>query len=784
MKKRILNWGLLIAVLVLSSIIAYSSCEKGICLVVAPKKEAIGTPARITVSNTRKDPIQVTITVQRPSGGSDTVIQDGRIEAGSSRDYKYENTSEAGKYTVKLVSGTTTLTEAFEREKKPLPDLIVTALWAEQRARCSWDATVWALVKNVGDAVARGVVVAFYIDGTRLSTPSSFDLEPGKERTISTAWNIPPRSSPWSGSYTLYAKVDPDNTIPESNEANNDLRKDVGVEVQRECARWDQRCVQWERRCVQTECARWERRCVRYGQRGECLQWQDVCVEWRCVRWEDVCVKWENVCVEWRDCPYLRSSRLLTGQAARQPWSGWWWPLKDSLNPNMYDKGGPLDKYDQYVLATRGYNPGARAWEEKAQGSTLLSFILVVEDPDGHRGIVKLGKHGRPIDAETKEALTFLKALLTKSVPLEKVEEEIRILEEKLYLGGLWWDGFQGDIPSLRDLIAHSWKIQKEAQEELGEAPAWMGLCDGWAAAAMMEEEPTQPRTLYGIDFSVADLKGLLTKVWQQAYFEAWEPTPKNLHEKLQEVITERGLPLLMDLAPGREVSTYPAYHYEIRKLKEEGPTATFEAEVWFAGFASPDFIGTTYFTRTFRYRLTFDDHWNVIEGSWVDSAAAPDGLIWVPVAARPGNPRVDPAIVREINAKLVVTLYWDKKVDLDLRVIGPQGEISRLRPKVGTGRLDRNVTTGGPRSSESIFWPQGEPLGKTYTVQVEYTGSGEESGPVNFTVRVVIGQQACERQGTLKAVGESYSFTFSPALPTSQCHLEEAVQIEESSNK
>jgi hypothetical protein len=39
----------------------------------------------------------------------------------------------------------------------------------------------------------------------------------------------------------------------------------------------------------------------------------------------------------------------------------------------------------------------------------------------------------------------------------------------------------------------------------------WAGHCNGWAAAALLELEPTKPRTLNGITFSVADQKGLLT---------------------------------------------------------------------------------------------------------------------------------------------------------------------------------------------------------------------------------------------------------------------------------
>jgi hypothetical protein len=50
-------------------------------------------------------------------------------------------------------------------------------------------------------------------------------------------------------------------------------------------------------------------------------------------------------------------------EASRTPWSGWWWPLLDSRNPNLYDDGGPLDKYDAYVQRLGWGNPGTQAWE-------------------------------------------------------------------------------------------------------------------------------------------------------------------------------------------------------------------------------------------------------------------------------------------------------------------------------------------------------------------------------------------------------------------------------------
>ena len=49
------------------------------------------------------------------------------------------------------------------------------------------------------------------------------------------------------------------------------------------------------------------------------------------------------------------SNRFIeAGQALTRPWNGWWWPRTDSVNPNLYDAGGPMDKYDQANSASGG----------------------------------------------------------------------------------------------------------------------------------------------------------------------------------------------------------------------------------------------------------------------------------------------------------------------------------------------------------------------------------------------------------------------------------------------
>jgi hypothetical protein len=52
--------------------------------------------------------------------------------------------------------------------------------------------------------------------------------------------------------------------------------------------------------------------------------------------------------------------------ATKEPWAGWWWPMRTGQTANGYfphGAPGPLEKYDQYVEATEGGNSQAKEWE-------------------------------------------------------------------------------------------------------------------------------------------------------------------------------------------------------------------------------------------------------------------------------------------------------------------------------------------------------------------------------------------------------------------------------------
>lgn len=96
------------------------------------------------------------------------------------------------------------------------------------------------------------------------------------------------------------------------------------------------------------------------------------------------------------------------------PWSGWWWPEANANTCRLYNSGGPAEKYDQYVKAKTGTNPGFKTWEEQNHGGLKPSWY-------GHCHALAAASilFKEPTQPKTKLGVTFtpldLKGLLTEA---------------------------------------------------------------------------------------------------------------------------------------------------------------------------------------------------------------------------------------------------------------------------------------------------------------------------------------------------------------------------------
>jgi hypothetical protein len=177
----------------------------------------------------------------------------------------------------------------------------------------------------------------------------------------------------------------------------------------------------------------------------------------------------------------------------------------------------------------------------------------------------------------------------------------------------------------------------------------WAGHCNGWAAAALLEEEPIAPRSVFGVEFSVGDLKGLLS-YYHFADAAEWSygngsVDPADFHRVLLDWLggsQHRGFVLTYDMGGG-EVWSYPVYRFESswRMDPDIADRWRVTTTVWMADMNVPvGFVGLRAYPgaagKTFEYTLD-GDPWDPTTGTWTGASAsgrfAHPGRIWYPNA-------------------------------------------------------------------------------------------------------------------------------------------------------
>jgi hypothetical protein len=175
----------------------------------------------------------------------------------------------------------------------------------------------------------------------------------------------------------------------------------------------------------------------------------------------------------------------------------------------------------------------------------------------------------------------------------------------------------------------------------------WAGHCNGWAAAALLEPEPSGDRVLNGVTFTVADQKGLLTS-YHFADAAAWavgsddqEVSPAEFHRELTRSIGADRKGVIFTFRPiGEEVWSYPAYKFEtaIGPDPIEPDRWHVETVVWLVDNDVPaGFLGARPWPspegKLLEYTLTGDPR-NPTGGEWSPRTSGRFGrpyMIWYP---------------------------------------------------------------------------------------------------------------------------------------------------------
>jgi hypothetical protein len=235
---------------------------------------------------------------------------------------------------------------------------------------------------------------------------------------------------------------------------------------------------------------------------------------------------------------------------------------------------------------------------------------------------------------------------------------------------------------------AEQLKVMTTAQNFGNTIPTWFGICDGWALAASMEDEPIkmvrgQSASGQLIDFYPEDIKALMAyyytfapkqyvtaggrcnrpQVTKDANGRVIEPecrdiNPATLHLALDRYIGDNNQKLVIDIARDEMVWNYPIHSYKIEysKLRElsSDPSYRFAAPgtqylinvtanmTLVAGVAPTTYLGPqrVYIGKTWAYVLELDGGYNIIGGEWITDEH-PD-FVWIVQSAANGYSRID----------------------------------------------------------------------------------------------------------------------------------------------
>lgn len=128
------------------------------------------------------------------------------------------------------------------------------------------------------------------------------------------------------------------------------------------------------------------------------------------------------------------------------------------------------------------------------------------------------------------------------------------------------------------------WEYQNHGQGR--SSPDWWGHCNGWATAAVMENEPRGPITVNGVRFDVRDRKALLAEYWMESGSDFighrvwsfddtsssafWDVTPAQFHLLMTNIVGKQNRSVIADRYTGAEVWNHPIIAYQIEPIRPE----------------------------------------------------------------------------------------------------------------------------------------------------------------------------------------------------------------------
>jgi len=272
-----------------------------------------------------------------------------------------------------------------------------------------------------------------------------------------------------------------------------------------------------------------------------------------------------------------------------QPWAGSWWPLRkaehvfgwrgsspttdNTISDQGYDTFKPLKKeLEQLNEEIRDMDPGtardAKVDEYKTKQSAYVTALV-----DFYGGVLQ-GLQGGTITVAAGKVTCASSCPGKDSAGWEYDLDDLSPYDKygiTLYLEGQTYPNpFYGSAWAL----LNSWAANE------GGDNSWWGYCNGWAGAAILEDEPRESVTVtagsHSIVYETADQKGLTTALHYSTYSRFYgaryykegddinDLTPKAFHQLITFYFREQGVAMVFDTTAEAPVWNFPAYGAEV----------------------------------------------------------------------------------------------------------------------------------------------------------------------------------------------------------------------------
>jgi hypothetical protein len=320
-------------------------------------------------------------------------------------------------------------------------------------------------------------------------------------------------------------------------------------------------------------------------------------------------------------CTTMATAGEISGELARTPWSGSFWPLKRAWAAfgNWGQGLAPFEKYDNYVRATRGKNPGCAAREADPANGHNEAPDARAENWTGHC-------HG------------WAPAALMEPEPPVAVTIKF-------------------------DQPVH---FQKLAAADAASAPRGLSGRGGKAYGGRRGGPED------ALELATADTKAMLTEIYTEvrssfhgSRYNARNPDhdsaaymdlkPHVMHQLLVKYVKDSELGIVFDVDPGYMVWNQPIYKFE-SQWAENGNQLNVQTTVHWANDngVDPDFHGLESVSRTYTYVMIRDASGAIVDSQWTDRSVDdhPD-FAWQPYAVldEQNMPGLDLDVVREMIA-------------------------------------------------------------------------------------------------------------------------------------